>query len=255
MKTWIFLKCLIALFMVIYISMMLIKPWFDGDFDWIYVQRVWSNWQPFNSAMIAFISALIGLFVVHRKEAIERIRLKEEKEIELVRLNEEKKRNLDAARAFLPSALSEIITYCKNCYESIDKAILINGKNSHHIYIQNIIEPIPDWLEKSFKDVVYYADKEDSIFIAKIFSDLQIIQARLSIITEENNPDNKNLATIGVVYERIKELGEVVSKVNRLFPFAREGLDLKKSAISSSELGEAYYAIGCSDLRHPELFN
>lgn len=83
---WLF----VALFSI-YIYSMLFHPWFNGG--WKYAHAVWLEWQSLNVGILAFSASVIA-FNISRYQA-----------------TQQRRRELVAARAFLPDSLSELTQY------------------------------------------------------------------------------------------------------------------------------------------------
>lgn len=75
---------------------MVAYPLYISNLDWNYVQSIWNTWQTFNAAMIALLASIIALTATMYSE------------------NKRRERDLLAAKALLPEALSQLIYFCKH---------------------------------------------------------------------------------------------------------------------------------------------
>jgi hypothetical protein len=80
---------------ILYAFCMLVWPWISGCGDWGYVQGVWDRWQSLNVGMLALVSSITA-FNISRYNAAK-----------------QRQRDLLAPKAFLPAALSELVSYFK----------------------------------------------------------------------------------------------------------------------------------------------
>jgi len=182
---------------LLYIVCMFAAPWFQGD--WRYVQTVWDRWQSLNVGMLAFVSSLVAF--------------------NIAKFNAEKQRERDfaAAKAFLPAALSELITYFK------ESAVVfqLGWEAQSGVRPDFVIPKLPQGYKDIFARCIQNADSEVGDYLARVLIRMQIHDARLrTYIGEENGgqlftPQKHNLITY---FYRLAELQALVSKV---FNFAR----------------------------------
>ncbi len=184
---------------LLYLVSMFAAPWLLGDWDWIYVQNVWDRWQSLNVGMLAFISSLVAF--------------------NIAKFNAEKQREREfaASKAFLPAALSELITYFK------ESAVVfqLGWDAEPGIRPAFVVPTLPQGYKDVFTKCIQYAEPEVGDFLSRILMRMQIHDARLrSYIGEENGkhhftPQRHNLITY---FYRLAELQALVGK---LFDFAR----------------------------------
>ena len=184
---------------VLYIVCMFAAPWLQGNWDWCYVQNVWDRWQSLNVGMLAFVSSLVAF--------------------NIAKFNAEKQREREfaAAKAFLPAALSEIITYFKE-----SAAVFQLGWEAQPGVRPDFVSPrLPQGYKDIFTKCIQHAEPEVGEYLSRILMRMQIHDARLrGYIGEENGgrrftPQKHNLITY---FYRIAELQALVGKV---FNFAR----------------------------------
>jgi hypothetical protein len=237
---------LVLLIFITYVCMMLIIPMYDGNFSWYYLQTVWSKWQTFNAAMIAFTSSIIALYVV---------RYREKKNIEIKKLNDknELERNLFLSKALLPDALSELHELCENYYGLLECSINISDDELYN-YIEGEIPSIPKWIILSLKECMTFSKMEDAIYIARLLSELQIVVSRLKSIHVTKNKKSEIISSVTTIERHILSLSSILSKLNRLFPYARMESELDKSNITTQELTTALLGINCTEKKHPNIY-
>lgn len=186
----------------LYMVCMFAAPWFQGNWDWGYVQNVWDRWQSLNVGMLAFISSLVA-FNIAKFNA-----------------DKQREREFAAAKAFLPAALSELITYFKE-----SASVFQSGWEAQPGTKPDFVRPtLPDGYKDIFAKCIQHAESDVGDYLARILMRMQIHDARLRTYIGEGNegyrftPQKHNLITY---FYRLAELHALVSKV---FNFAR-GLD------------------------------
>ncbi|MFN3014431.1 hypothetical protein ACK1CN_00700 [Vibrio coralliilyticus] len=204
-----------------YFVMMAVKPWYDGGGDWLYVHEVWSNWQTLNAAMIAFSASLVAVYAA---------RYSEEKK---------RKRQLIAARAMLPQALSDFTEHTTN---------LANFYIQTYEYwrIEDTArdeKPVPP--EPSINDAVaifsncmQHANIEVVEIMAKILSMNQYISARAQSEYKDRNLVRRASWRFNIE-SQLCELGEMQALINRMFSYGRElQSDLDLTNLTEQEISQ-----------------
>ncbi len=186
-------------------NMYVFYPAISSDWNWECVQRVWDRWQTLNASVLAFLASVIALNISKYHE-------KKQREWSFI-----------AAKAFLPSALSELSEYFKlsaNLYIEAYRE-LINNSSRNYAPLTSPIPKLPTNYVETFRQCINYAEPDVGLYMANILGDLQIHHARM---TELNN----NLANPGQmllfksnVMSYIYCLGKLYALVGKLFPFAR----------------------------------
>lgn len=183
----------------LYIVFMLVVPWVEGSGSWRYVQNVWDRWQSLNVGMLAFFSSVIAL------------------NISRFNANKQREREFSASKAFLPSALSELVSYYKD-----SASIFKLGWGSEPGSEPDFISPkLPHSYKEVFSNCIRHAEPAVGDYLSQILMKLQVHDSRLrSYIGEENceyrfHPQRHNV----LVY--LFRLAELQALVAKLFGFAR----------------------------------
>ncbi len=194
--------------------------------SWVHLQSVWSHWQTFNVAMIAFIASIIALSISHVQN--EKLR----------------QRRFTSARAFLPQALSNLISYCKETYRFIDEAyqmIESNGIND----VPNTLPTVPKIDENvflTFEKCIEHADPNVGEKLCEILRDLQVHTARINTLGD----DIKNPHLIVMpenVASQYFDAAKITAYANQLYDFARG-----KGEYSEKSLEKADYTTALLNL-------
>jgi len=157
---------------------------------WRYVQAVWDKWQTINAGILAITASWIGLNIARAKEERQRVR------------------DLEAARALLPMALSDLCGYFKESARFLNEPWEIGGSGS-----ANDPPKLPEIYQDIFRECIQHAEPEVRKYMSLILRNLQRHAARLRSL--EANIDSH---TLGVYFFRLAELQVYV---NHLFGFAR----------------------------------
>ena len=205
-------------FVALYVGSMFIYPFFASGWSWRSVEAVWSDWQSLNVGMLAFLSSITA-FNIGRYNA-----------------EKQREREFMASKAFLPDALSGLVSYLADSAK-----ILREGWEASEANSINTALPIPppDFKEV-FRDCIRHADREVGEYLARILKRLQVHAARLASCIDQQtddawvSPQQHNLITY------IYRLGELQAMVNRLFPFARSQGPLDASALTWEDFKNAY---------------
>lgn len=181
---------------------------------------MWNTWQTLNAAMIALLASIIALAAAMYSE------------------HQKRERELLAAKALLPEALTQLIYFCKHSADLLKKAYIninINEPNSDRclLYINGDFYQIPEWVGSAFQGCIVAADKPDAIYMADILAELQIIRARLVDIHDDNNRDQELLVMPDDIIAHIRKLGYFAARVTALFSYARDGEPILKEEISN----------------------
>ncbi|EPN4955266.1 hypothetical protein ACT0HV_003254 [Vibrio diabolicus] len=204
-----------------YFVMMIVKPWYDGGGNWLYVHDVWSNWQTLNAAMIAFSASLVAVYAA--------------------RYSEEKKRHrqLIAARAMLPQALSDLTQHTTNLArfyrETYDYWRTDQTTRDE--------KPVPpkqsiNGAVAIFSNCMQHANIEVVEMMAKVLSMNQYISARAQ--SEYNDAFLVRRTVWRLNMEsQLCELGEMQALMNRMFSYGRElQSDLDVTSLTEQEISQ-----------------
>ncbi|MDW6005441.1 hypothetical protein [Vibrio mangrovi] len=206
LKDWDFIigtvNYLVIFIFLIYIYSMVIQPFFDGDFSWLYVHGVWYSWQAFNVGMLAFGSSIIAF-------NISRYHVRRQREREFI-----------AAKAMLPQALSDLCHYTEECAVLLVEAYQ-NSKNTR-TSDRALTTKLPDRIQSHipvFQECIKTAEPNDANYLADILSSLQVQYVRMRQISQTR--------TGGTEYKRscLYQLIKIRVLVDIAFDFARGEAD------------------------------
>lgn len=192
----------------LYFISMVAYPFCISKLDWNYVLGVWDTWQTFNAAMIALLASVIALAAATYSE------------------NQKRERELIAANALLPEALTQLIYFCKHSTHLLNSAYENRNApycDSNLLYVKGDFYNIPEWVSTTFHGCIITATKSDAIYMASVLAELQIIRAQLTEIHEDNNKNEELIVTPGEIISHIRKLGRFVAQIDALFPYARQG--------------------------------
>lgn len=202
----------------LYAICMLVFPWLDGRGDWGYVQDVWDRWQSLNVAMLAFVSSITA-FNISKFNA-----------------NKQRERDFLASKAFLPAALSELISYFKDSASVFKEGW--ESKNESKPAFR--IPVLPQEYKEVFGHCIRYAEPDVGDYLSRILVWLQVHDAQLKGYIEQAgdkhyfHPDKLNLITY------FYRLGELQALVNKLFEFARNMGEFDSSPLEWEDFRNAY---------------
>lgn len=203
---------------VFYFICMFVFPWVDGNFVWSHVQNVWDRWQSLNVAMLAFVSSITAF--------------------NISKFNAEKQREREflASKAFLPAALSELVSYFK-----ASAALLEAGWESEPGNRPAFLAPVlPQEFKEVFASCIRHAEPSVGDYLSLILVRLQVHDARLRGYIDQRgdndqfNPDKYNLITY------FYRLGELQALVGKLFEFARNNGDFDSTPLDWETFRNAY---------------
>lgn len=203
---------------MIYFICMFIFPWVDGRFEWAHVQNVWDRWQSLNVAMLAFVSSITAF--------------------NISKFNAEKQREREflASKAFLPAALSELVSYFKASASVLQagwKSEPDNGRNYE-------VPALPQEYKVVFASCIRHAEPSVGDYLSVILVRLQVHDARLRGYIDQQgndghfNPDKYNLITY------FYRLGELQALVSKLFEFARNTENFDSTPLDWESFRNAY---------------
>ncbi|MDH1867170.1 hypothetical protein ACNJYG_19010 [Pseudomonas sp. GW6] len=207
---------------IIYVFCMFVWPWISGNGEWIYVQAVWDRWQGLNVGMLAFISSVIAF--------------------NISRYNAEKQRSRDflAAKAFLPAAMSELITYFINSARVFNLVWESRDDGNQNLEIPEL----PQEYKSVFRDCIRHAEPNVGDNLSRILVWLQIHDSRMRGYAERHRgnggsrSDRRNLITY------FYRLGELQALINKLFDFARNMDEFDSSPLNWEDFRNAYCGLG-----------
>lgn len=202
----------------IYACCMLVWPWIPSGGNWNYVQNVWDRWQSLNVGMLAFVSSITAF--------------------NISRYNAEKQRQRDflASKAFLPAALSELVSYFNASAEVFKLGWESERGSSPHFDVPEL----PREYKTVFGECIRHAEPQVGDYLSRILVWLQIHDVRMRSYVEQHgnegyfNPDRYNLITY------FYRLGELQALINKLFEFARNMGEFDDSPLNWEDFRNAY---------------
>lgn len=213
----------------LYTYCMFIHPWLGWQGSWEYVQNVWDRWQTFNAAALAFAASVIAL--------------------QVARYQAEKQRGRDfrAAKAFLPTAFSELSTYFKGCAQTLHEAWSLQGQSQH------IKAPAAPILYKdAFKECIRHATPQIGDYLANVLADLQVHEARIGEL-------HKGEYGKDTLLYYLRSLGYLQVRLNKQFDFARSEKEFDNTPLEWGDFKNAYsiFGIGSTSIGnfHDDLGN
>lgn len=214
------LRTLSAAATIGYVTSMFIVPMWRHWADWTALQEVWDRWQALNVGVLALAASVIALQAARAQ------------------IDGQRSREFAAAKALLPSTLSQLVEYFQTCAE-IYVASWKAGPGGlptktapapprHGEVLQACIRASPDPLVDEY--------------VARLLSILQVHDARLRDFVQDPDlgPD------LNVIYY-LFQIGEMQAMVNRLFPFARGSGRLNAAPLKYDELHAAYASLGIEE--------
>ncbi len=184
---------------ICYVIAMLLYPWIDGHWTWSHVQEVWDRWQALNVGVLAFLSSLIAFNIAGYNA------------------DRQRERNFIAAKAFLPAALSELISYFKASARVLKKSWETDGQG----FAETKKPDLPESYKSVFADCIRYASPEVGDYLANILVRLQVHDARLTGLLHPDEEVDIHVVAKHSVLTYLYRLGELQAIVSLLFDFAR----------------------------------
>jgi hypothetical protein len=214
---------------ILYAFCMLVWPWISGSGDWVYVQNVWDRWQSLNVGMLAFVASITAF--------------------NISRYNAEKQRQRDflASKAFLPAALSELVSY----FKASARVFKVGWESERGSNPNFHVPDLPSEYKTVFGECIRHAEPSVGDYLSRILVWLQVHDARLRSYAEQHsdqkwfNPDRSILITY------FYRLGELQALVNKLFEFARNMGEFDSTPLAWEDFRNAYrnLDIGFNEIR------
>lgn len=199
----------------IWIIEMVIIPTIDTGLNWSEIQKVWDRWQTLNSGMIALLAAMLAIYAAQHTE------------------NARRQRELIAARALLPLALSELHKYCSELAIFIKSEYLewdINRPDEVLTTDNKVPERPAAWVFDAFKNCMIHANENEAKFMASILSEAQIINSILHDYKHKNHLIMESTFSGYSTY-----LCDMHAKLGRMFKYSREHTPLFTENITNEE--------------------
>lgn len=191
----------------LYFASMFVIPAVRHLGDWVALQRVWDRWQSLNVGVLAFVASYLAL------------------QIARVNIADRNRREFIAARAFLPKALSDLSTHCRELAHSLLEMrqesssislMLAQGNRSRSIPI------VPPDVYQTLGQCIRYAPTDVARFLADILSSLQVVHARADALM----PRSSDVAVRPHISSRmavdcVADAAVLRVQIDLVFPFAR----------------------------------
>ncbi|MCZ4372319.1 hypothetical protein O4H50_10995 [Vibrio diazotrophicus] len=226
-----------------YIYMMLIKPWVDGHGRWAYVQGVWAYWQTLNAAMLAFLASLFAVYAARYHE------------------NQSRTRQLLAARAILPQALSDLTTHV-SALASFYSNTYRYWNRKEHITDNDAFttpkppEPISNDIANALSNCMMFVSSPKQLHLmANVLSMNQYITSRAwNGFADESQLHEGELWTINTSHQLL-ELAEMYSYVSRLFDYGRDlESELDITELKLREVENSMLNLGINEFEHKMVY-
>jgi len=212
----------VALGAALYLYSMLIHPWLNGG--WKNVHAVWLEWQSLNVGILAFLASLIA-FNVSRHHA-----------------NQQRKREMVAARSFLPDALSDLDSYFEASAETLK---LMNdlshvGRAPSGAPIDVRPPQLPGTHREIFSRCISLAEPPLAEYLSYILKCLQVHNARISQVATEFRPGGNAGFSRDVANSYMLRLGELQALINNLFDYARGEAEFSQKTLNWETMKNAF---------------
>lgn len=221
-----FANWLVVALSSIYVYSMLLHPWFNGG--WKYVHAVWLEWQSLNVGILAFAASVIA-FNISRYQA-----------------TQQRRRELVAARAFLPDSLSELTQYFKECSGLLLTAYQFAKRHDRVTAKALDAKPIPspNHHKEVFSRCISLADTALAEHLSYILTCLQIHHSRISELIESQKPNSHRITIAQNVVTYIFRLGELQALINNTFNYARGEEEFSSKVLDWNSYKTAYANLG-----------
>lgn len=212
------IKALSLTFIFSWVNAMISAPLIMTDFSWVEIQKVWDRWQTLNSGMIALLAAILAIYAAQYTE------------------NAKRKRELMAAKALLPLALSELHGYYFHLAAYLKKEFLSWDMKNKTDALTNekgnykTPESPNEWVLDVFKNCMIHERETEAKFMASILSDTQITRARF-----QSMEDKGLLIHLHTFSSHAEDICELHAKLCQMFKYSREHEPLLTTKITEDE--------------------
>ncbi|MFB2729457.1 hypothetical protein ACE02H_18475 [Shewanella mangrovisoli] len=192
-----------------YAYMMFLKPWIDGRGDWQYVQAVWMDWQSLNTGVFALIASFTALYVTSYRQ------------------RQEDEKNKRLAKALLVNIAENVYEFCL-----LNASILLNARESGDEdkgystdqYASKASRELLEDLRFSLK----HLDDKNTDLLSDLISQITNATFKINQLYRPNKYAKKSLAKTWPedIDHAFKELGYLLTIVDKLFQFVRGEIDI-----------------------------
>ena len=213
---------LCAVAVAFYLFGMLVYPFLNGG--WENTHAVWLEWQSLNVGVLAFAASVIAF------------------NISKYQTDQQRKRELIAARSFLPHALSDLTTYLKACSRILKQGYQFAEHNEWPDNAQpDIHSPaLPNGYAQIIEKCISLSDPPLANRLSHILMKLQINQARLGELAAELGGQEKISISRANIVTYIFRVGELQCLLNALFPYSRGEQELANIPLDWEAFSNAY---------------
>lgn len=201
---------------VIYLFSMFVFPWVELWGNWSYVQEVWARWQSLNAAMIAFLSALIALYISRKNS------------------QKQRKNDFVSSRVYLPETFSQLCTYFRESMRILQAA----WSEESSPYPEK--PSLPHDYREIFSRCIKYADPEVEIFLINILVELQVHDTRLQGVIDAWGSSRSATMAKHNLMSYIFSLGKLQALINKQYEFARGESNFDTSTLNWEDFRSAY---------------
>lgn len=207
-----------------YLFCMIIFPFFAGWGNWDYVQKVWDRWQTINTGFLALISSIIAFNISKFSE------------------NQQRQRQFLAARSFLPHALSELTTYCRDSSGILREALnrTTEEDSERETPLSSKAPDLPIDYKDIFRQCITFAESNVADNLANILVLLQVNNSRLKNLENSFSPNSHTVLAQINIMTYIFKLGEIQAIINKIFDFSRGENDFDDSSLIWDDYRNAY---------------
>ena len=215
---------------LLYAICMFIYPAFRNGWDWEHIQNVWDRWQTLNAGVLAILASVIALNISKYHE------------------NKQREWRFIAARAFLPSALSDLVGYFKRSADLLSEAYIGVEEKHDPIQLKADLPTLPVSYVETFRQCIDQAEPVVGEYLADILVDLQVHHARLTELHESLTKPSHTVWPRTVLKSYIYSLGKLYGLVGKLFPFARGQKDFDATPLVWEDYRTAYSLLNLEDV-------
>lgn len=210
---------------IAYIASMLFYPFYSAEGcmsdKWFHVQKVWDRWQTFNVGVIALFSSVLAL------------------ETTIYAENQQRKRNFQAAKAFLPDALSDLTAYYRwSAATYVQVWYAINGLTNS---LSKIDQTRPTVHRSIFVECIRYAEPELAQYLSNILALLQVHNSRLDYSC--SNAFKQGALGKDNLVRQIIRLAELHALTAELFGFARGEATFNNAKLTLADFQNSYSSL------------
>ena len=204
--------------LAVYGFSMLVYPWLKPGANWAHVQEGWDRWQTLSAGALAFLASVVAFNIARANS------------------EEQRERDFFAAKAFLPSTLSSLMSYCADSarvFEALWQAV---GQRRTPV---SYVSP-PEGYREVFSNCIRHASPEVGAYLVRILVLMQVHDARLRDAIRLEPGGNERVVDRHTLLAYVLRLGELYALLGGLFGFARSEESFRSKELTWDELQSAY---------------